>query len=211
MKKKERSIIQVLKPVKLYYNDLVELVNILKEVNPDIRIETDSYTLDNIEELLGMDDELITVLKMSINDPYFSIDFEPDYASIYASDDTFILRGLFEKVKKILMDKRRKLFFLYQNSFFPGLMTGLSMLPLAAGIEENNIYLIISGFILLITSIIFWKKTHTIRFSKYSMIYLSKSIEFPSFWKRRKDDIFLAVISAVIGALLTFLTVTLLG
>lgn len=55
MTKIDQSIEIKIKNKKIYYEDIVEIINILKEFeNVQIEISTDKYKLENIEELLSI-------------------------------------------------------------------------------------------------------------------------------------------------------------
>ena len=51
MERRQKSLRVTLKPLFLYYDDLVEIIHCLKEVSSEISINTEEYSLSDIKEI----------------------------------------------------------------------------------------------------------------------------------------------------------------
>ena len=76
MEKKVKSHLELLKPAKLYLEDITNIVDIVKEVNTDVKISTDDYENINLNELENIKQETLNYLNISIQKPYLSLEFE---------------------------------------------------------------------------------------------------------------------------------------
>lgn len=200
MKKREQSLSQDFKPMKLYYEDLEELYDIFKEHSGEVKVDADTYELDSIEEILKIKKDNFTDLKIYAHNPYISLDFSKNAIRLYISDDTPFQRGLFEKLKRLLKQKERyfisSLFSYYAYVLFLVVMSTLSFwensyITYTVGILAVSLY-IIQG--------IYTFKWHSI------IIPIHKSSK-PSFFQRNKDQMITSIISAVIGgAIVLYLT-----
>lgn len=98
-----------LNPVKLYFDDLERIVEILHDVSSDINVSTDEYELGGITDLLSLDQQAIHELEISTKDPRVVLQLGASGARVYASDSTPICIGVVEKIKKQLKPRSRKL------------------------------------------------------------------------------------------------------
>lgn len=192
----------------LYIDDLEQIVEVLQELVTDIEISTDEYTLTDIGELSKSNKEYFTFLKLATRDPYISTDLKPDGIWLYIAKDDTVSRGAFEKIKQILVKRKRPFAWLLHNSVIPGLFIGLA---LGWGLVQGSFV----GRLLAISALIlgvswFWYG-HRDRFEKYSLIIRKHRIEAPNFFKRKADEIVLAIIAAIIGSLLTLVVTKLIG
>ena len=215
MKKKTRDLFKMLGPVKLYYDDIEKIVSTLKEVNDNITLEGFDFYLDNIEELKDINETVLTELKISIRKPNLSVYLKPDGVSIYAGEDTAIHRGLFEEIKNQLKKHRRPFSLITHNTTvafsLAGALIGISISLITKTFTSFEYYRIIACCIIILASVVWSKITYSNRNNKYSIIYPKRRKEAPNFLKRQKDQIILALISAIFGALFTLLIIWLFG
>jgi len=192
-----------LKPVALYLDDLERIIEIFKEASDDVRILTSEYELDSIDEFRNLHEETLNYLKISISEPFVSLELKPNGIWLFISEDELISRGVFEKIKQLLHSRRRKLSWLTANPYLAGAAVGSSAFPFFKAIDSQNVYWAVLGCSLLMIGAIWtwWSFAGTLK--KYSIVRLRRRAESPSFWKRKKDDIVLVIISAVVGALIT--------
>ena len=201
MKKIQRHLGEHLKPVKLYYDDVIEIIEILKEGGGEIEIEADDYMLDSPDEILSIEKPFFTKLEIRHLNPRVSIDFESNQIWLYAEEDTPVQRGLYDKVKSLLKEKQRTFATIFQSSICSGVYTGASSWFLF-GIpfnETNKIGSIFIGLLMLCTGILWMVLGHKSQFNYFSIIVPSKKKESPNYWQRNKDQIFVAFIAAALG------------
>jgi len=196
LKKLNKHLGEHLKPVKLFYDDIEEIYEILKAANNEVKIEADNYEIESLDEILTIKKPFFTNLQISIRNPYVSINFKNNEIWLYASEDTAIQRGLYEKLK-LLINKKKRLFApLLQNSIFSGLYLGTSFWWFLT--KEFTM-----GLIIIITGLLWMYLGYKSQFQHFSIIVPEYSNNKPNFFIRNKDNIILAVISALLGGIIT--------
>ncbi|MGA2466707.1 MAG: hypothetical protein ABSH06_20445 [Thermodesulfobacteriota bacterium] len=212
MKKRNQSFSAKLKPVVLYFDDLEKIIEILKEISNDLEISTKDYQFENIEEVKKIERETINSLSFDTHRPGLSLTLEPDGIFLHVFNETPALRGIFEILKQFLHSRRRKFAWLYNPicMVFGGAIIGIATWFLLPGISKKNPYLISVGCACIILGVIYWWWTWQVDFKRYSTIFLKRRAELPSFWKDKRDQIIVAIISAVIGSLITVVATKLL-
>lgn len=204
MEKRKKSIFEKLPPARLFLDDINEIVGIFKEISNDVEIETEDYKLEDVSEMRNLNSDYINELMITSHQPYLTLRFEPYKAYFHSSEDTLIVRGALEKIRKIFSTKPNRLLNFYNNYIIKIIY---NLLPIISGgmlgygfisISENkNYYIFIyTGILLLlITLATSWQRA-SLR-NKYSVIYLFNEKDRKSFWKRNQDSI----ISGIIGSL----------
>jgi hypothetical protein len=202
MKKVVDSLGERLPPVKLYLDDIHNFFQILSEVSTDVKIETQGYEFKSVSDLKELDKDSIHAFKIYSSDPYISLDISSGSTIwLFTDKDLPAQRGVFEKMKKELIEKKRYsipiiiyliLFTLIFNIalfFVPYIEIPLKYFPL--------IILFTFGISFFIGYI-----AYRILQSKKSIIFLDKKIDSPNFWNRNKDQLIVAVASSVVGAII---------
>ena len=196
MKLKENHIVYNFKPMKLYYDDIEEIYNIFKEQKEDIKIEADQYELDKLSEIFTIKKNYFTNLKISIYNPYVSLEFSATSIRLYASDDTPLQRGIFEKLKACIIKKERFLLskLLTYKAFFIYLfiMSSLSF--------WNDKYITLTlgiGGMISYFAVVYYS------LKRYSEIIPLKRNEKLNIFQRNKDQIFSAIVGGLIVLLIT--------
>lgn len=197
MKKIHKPLGEHLRPIKLYYDDILEIYRILKEAGDLIQIKTDEYEIESIEEILSIKKPFITNLSIKLYEPAVSIDFRDSNIWLYASEDTPVQRGLYEKIKTILVKKQRIFAPLFQSSIASGLFTGSSTWWL---FTDDYKYI---GILIICLGLLWMYFGHKSQFQFYSLIFPVSRTDKPSFLERNKDQLFLALISAIMGGIIT--------
>jgi len=213
MEKKIPSRTEKLRPVKLYLDDLEQIVSILKVESNEVKIETDEYKYESLEELVGNRKETIYELKLGSGRSVWSpvkLSLDKYFVELFISEDEPRLRGLFEKIKEILVKRER----VYRRLVSPIFSLIFSVFSLTIIIVNKFLYplpLIILPFLyfIIIPSattisliIVVWLNMEK---GKYSIIVLKHRSDQVSFWKRNKDQVLLLIIGTVIGAVITVL------
>lgn len=209
IKKKSHVYGVDLKPVKVYFDDLERIVEILRDVSSDISVSTDEYELGDITDLLSLNQLAIHELEISSKNPHVVLQLRASGARVYASDSTPICIGVVEKIRKQLKPRSRKLGWLI-SSFLPFMLT--FMFPVGAfcfglgwsisSVQSMNVRGVIGGILISILSAVTVGWFGRLFTKTYSTIYLRPKKEMPSFFARKKDDIALAIISGLLGAIL---------
>lgn len=182
LKKIEKHLGEHLKLVKLYYDDLLEIYE---------------YELESIEEILSIKKPFITNLSIMLYEPVVSVGFKNSSIWLYASDDTPLQRGLYEKIKTILVKRQRLFAPFFQSSIASGVFTGTSTWWL---FTDTYKYV---GIIIFCLGLLWMYFGHKSQFHYYSLIVPLHRTDKPSFFERNKDQLFLALISAIIGGIIT--------
>lgn len=193
---------EFLYPVKLYLDDLKKIEAMLNEVSKDIKIESEGYEFSNIDELIQLQKESIETLCMKIYNPYLSIEFKKNEVWLYIADDTALSRGIYEKIKDYLYKHKRNLSWVRKNSLYTSIIligysiiSGFFIKYMGITFAKINLAFMIGMFLL----VIYFSR------AQFSLIYLVRRVEKPSFVERNKDRIILSIISAVFGGLVTWI------
>lgn len=211
MQRKPQSYGEQLKPVRLYIDDLEQIVEVLQEVATDVEISTDEYTLTDIGQLPELKREFFTFLELATREPYISVNLKPNGIWLYIAKDDMVSRGAFEKIKRILVKRKRPFAWLLHNSVMSGLFTGLALNLLGWGFIQGSSVGRVLGIFALILGVWWSWYGHKDHFTKYSLIIPKHRIDEPNFFKRNADDVVLAIIAALVGSLLTLVIAKLTG
>jgi len=210
MEKLEKPLLKKYPILRLYKSDLEKIFNLFKDHYPKIEIFADGFKLDDFSELSKINKENIVDFKISAHDPYLSVDFSGDSVSIFLSDEDDIkLRGLADKIGDILSERKSYFLRFFANTFAPNLLTLISLILIFSLIKESKTQLFLILFCILFTLLWFlW--AFKISTKKHTLIYLYDHSSTSSFFKRNKDNIFLAVLSALTGGIITLVITWLL-
>lgn len=211
MKKIAQSLGEHFRPVKLYLDDIEKIIETLSQVSSKVSISTEDYALDDAQQLASLKQEQITYLHISLHEPYISLELKPSNIWLFAAEDEPISRGLFEKIKQILLKRERKFARIVHNGSLMGLLIGASLVLLVWGIAVSNILIIFVSIAWLILSVAFTWYGYQDQFKKYSIIIPKYEINAPSFWKRNSDKILLMILSAIFGGLVSLVLLKVFG
>jgi len=213
MKKITRSYGEHLKPVKLYLDDLEKVTRILSDVTENVNLSTDEYSLDNVRQLQELKREYITELEIKIREPHVSLSLKPDNVWLYISQDDPVSRGLFEKIKKTLLECKHPRSWLIQTAwmaFVAGSIVGGGIILALYGIVKQNYLHFSIGVASIVLSLLWSWYDHKTELRMYSIIILKHRIDTPPFFKRNADHIVLAFISAILGGVITLIVTELI-
>lgn len=197
MKKLDQSISQEYLPVKLHLNDLVEMQQILRESTKNYKLQSSGYIYDSIEELASnIGKHELFELEISSSEPYARIEFTRMWAKLYVGSSKLDSAGLFHNLHRILAKSRRRLWIMY--SYYT--VWGLNILSFAATYVQSPWRSVFSFSAL---TMVFW--VLFIRLRRHSTIILVSRDVPVTFWSRNKDEIIIALISAIMGAILGIL------
>ncbi len=204
MKKLDKSISENYLPIKLYLDDLETIEEILKEVSNSISFEAENYKFDSIEELKGnLKLTQINELEVKTSSPYISIDFTRIWARVYVSSSETSNAGVFYKLDQIISRRTRKPRWKYSFYFFNIttiilLMNGMPLIQRLFSRSLNPYVSLTISAIWFIWMIWFFY----VRFRQHTVIVLAHRNSEKPFLQRNKDNLILAIISALLGAIL---------
>lgn len=206
MQKVKQDVGEHLPPLKIYREDIEDIYAILNEVSNKIIIEADGFTFESIDELFTYKKIQINSLKMSLIDPYVSIDFEPNKIWLYSSDNTSMQVGLYAKIKSIVIKRKNWAFRLITNPTLIGLWGGITIQPFIFYIKTNELQYSIASILGFVTALFWWLYASKIMFKKHSQIFLvyKKNTDLP-FLKRNKDSLIITLIAIVVSGFISYL------
>ena len=121
MEKKTPSRTEKLRPVTIYLDDLEQIIELLKTLSTKVYIETKEYKYESLEELIKNSNNTIYRLELACGEheylPDIRLSFTPYMLELYIPFDKPTPRGIFEKVKEILVIVQG--FFCKSSHMFP--------------------------------------------------------------------------------------------
>jgi len=198
-------------PAKLYLDDLEEIVSIFHKVSPNVKISTDRYEFDGLDELPESGQEHLKFLELELMKPYLlSLSIGPREISFYSSEDELPARGVYNNIQSIL--KRRRRYFLpvsaiYILGWLLLNVAGYSLgMVIASGFSEMRSWAIISHLVGVILSVVIIVRLgYLIIAGGHTIIITRRRKDAPSFLTRNLDKIILIIITALVTAVATLL------
>ncbi len=195
MEKISKSIYKNLPAVKIHLDDIIDIFNFFKKYSKgELKMVVDNFRLYNLNELKEIKKNRVDFFGSVSSDPHISLEFRKDGGRIYSSDDNVMNKGIILELEELLNKHKRKCshnipyWIELINSVLIGILVGGLLL-----LRYPQI------FILGIPSIILFLMSFN---NTKSIIKLKKRNEVSSFWSRKKDEIWLIVISNFIGIFL---------
>lgn len=192
---------------KLYLDDLKAILDILEEHCGRVEIRTGDFDeispaeVDELVAKLGV--KRFSDIFIKAYDPYITIDLRTFGVSAYISEDELTQHGIVSKLREKIEHRRKRYFGTFTNIVGMLPMAGMGV---AIATSEWALALMCFGLtVLLIWPIVKYQMAH-----KIVVLTTSKANE-ESFLTRRKDDIAVAVGSALIGAIVSFVLVKYFG
>ncbi len=200
MKRAKKTLGKHLPPVLFYKDDLILLTEALCQNGGEIKIKTDEYEYDDIDELFANEADNLTGLSISRQSPYVSVDFDNRLGLwLYAGDDDLMAKGIFADALSILEPRARSLHVVVkriaQIAGWGGALGGGVLV--GAGYYKEGLIL----FLLFLVDLLFSLSKHR------SIVNRQLRAHKKSFWQRNSDQIIVALIGAFAGAVIA-LTLT---
>jgi len=213
MKKKRSDLSRHLSPVKLFLNDIEEIITIIQSVCPEVNIANRDYEFESFEELKENSGHRLKELKISghstvlSNRSYVSLDIKKYDIFLYSGAESEAVVGVWYTLKEFLQ-KKAGWISRFLNAvvwfwiFWIWLLISVILLETTKKyIEVHNIvepFAIIAlgaAFLFLLLSLLkHWRG---------SIIYLERKHKVSNFWERNRDNIITGLIGAIIGATIT--------
>ena len=202
MRRRPKTYSEDVPPVKVYLDDVENIVQIIAEVSDEILLRTDEYDFEDATDLASLDQEFINALKITCSDPYLQFEFAPGWIRLYIGSDTPESRGTLEKVKAVLLARRRRLGWLRERWWLASWFWLAPVSLLFLGIESSAWLPIVAGIggTCLFAVWLWWGYREALY--RHSVIVLKRRKEEVSFWKRNSDRIIVGIITALVAGLL---------
>ncbi|MFY7735078.1 MAG: hypothetical protein ACOVSR_16495 [Bacteroidia bacterium] len=201
MKKINQSISRKYLPVKIYLDDLDQIVTLFNENNIKYSLETDNYKYESLEELIISNKEKeIKSLKIKTDEPYITIEFTKLWTQIYFSSDEPFVTGLFHKINSIINNTKRLFPFFYSYYFVWTMNIFLLLINIIN--KDGRLFPEYIDTSIFILYFLWLPRVLYIRLVKHSSIQLLKKEHVSNFFHRKRDDLILALVSGLFGAIL---------
>lgn len=209
MKKLDKPLGRDLPPTKLFLDDIIEIIDILKTNSfEDINLILEGYefTPDELEKVIKkINTDHVYNIKITARNPYFTFEIRDNFCpEIYVADSSAKAVGVVKLIEEIVTKNKRLLYKVMTNDFFYSLIGALTVLfGLGIGLLITKLlgklfYLsesikgtIIIGFIFFL--LIVGLKSTSIKL-KPNLIILKKKSDVHFFWERNRDYIFAEII-----------------
>ena len=206
MERKNKSLYISEKNKLIQLNDIKKIVAIFNEVeNSEVKIESDKFIFNSIEEIKTINYHDIESLKISISNPSVCVRFTTYGTTIESYRDDYVSKGIAEELRKYIKSMKNNnsktfnnlfillvsmfigflLFFMFRNNFKPD----------ANSYQYSILFglIIYSLFQLLLTSGLYKEKEEKIKL----LIEIN-----PNFFKKNKDEIIISVVMTLLGVVL---------
>ncbi len=208
MKELKKSSIENITPIKLHFDDIKEIIEILKENKPqEINIKTADAEL-SYDELIKYDQNIINEIHLNSMNPSISVNIGQNNSSevhIYRSDNSAEAVGTVQKILVILRNKRKLINRILgpYNFYLCIYMIVYTIASISIYIifRIGNIYIDICAYIIFAILFIISMLPQV----KKNQIILSYKKNTPSFWVRKKDDIIVGIIISIISGFIGFI------
>lgn len=214
MEKITKSRFESLPPIKLYLDDIEKIVDILRELSSEIKIETEEYALKDVNEFASLNKEKLAELRIRSLEPHLSLDLGPRHVWLDIAEDIPSSRGTFEKIKEVLLSRRRK-FAGFAGNLEGGLIVSLILgfATISMGlkaIEGGGALFSIGAVIMLLISLVFGRWYFRVISKESSLIILKRRNQQQSFFQRNKDRIIVGIILALASGFIGWVLRTLI-
>lgn len=184
----------------LYLDDLEEIVTIFDDACKTIEISAGDYTIDDARELTALAEKCrgrFEDIEIQGYDPYVSVDLRTFKISAYISEDSLEQRGIIAKVRDVVGRGKKR-----DPAWLSNALIGVMMF---AGITAaaNGEYIL--GLISIIVTFAFIPLVVKYQMNNTVVVYNAMRGRTKSFFQRRKDDLRIAAISAILGSVVTYL------
>jgi hypothetical protein len=205
MKRIEKPFCHAVSWVDVYLDDMEQICRLLKEFKGGrVLIKSDNAEFDDFQDLTDHQSERTSRLELiplippaGLSTELFWVEINARQAIVHTCQSpAYEIKGRVIEIETVLKRCRNRVrMVLLTGLFF--IISGLSGLCISVTSGDRRSMLIFL-FVCLLCPLVFWISWnfHSCR------IFLDRRRNAPGFWHRKKDDILLAVISGIIGAVL---------
>jgi hypothetical protein len=106
MKPLVNQIRRHLPPLKLYLEDLEQIVQLLNSISSNVRIRTNEHEFESVSELSQIKQKVLRNLQIYSSDSEISLRLTRNSATLYLEEDLPANRGVFEQISRCLTKRR---------------------------------------------------------------------------------------------------------
>lgn len=203
MKRVSGSHGESVQPVKLYLDHVMAIVEALSACDQPVKIRTEAYEFDSVDELVKHTGTSLRKLDLSIDNPYVSVTVEGSRAWVWRHDGSAVTRGIFASVLAIVQSARTP-FIAVALGPWTGPILGLVLVILVemTRITATKLWLAVAGLATLVAWLIWawWIQFST---GYTGGILLAKRRDRPTFFKDKGTTILAGIITGVITGIVT--------
>jgi len=207
MEKTGNKFIEDFPPATLYLDDLEEIIRLFEQNCEEVMLKTNDYEnvkpselLDLIQKLHSSSFEDIYIVGSS---PYVKLELCSFGIRAYVSESNSIQLGLIAQIKDLVKRRAKKYF-----SVIPNIIIGIPMMGGFYASYLNEWRLVAIAF--CVSFLMIWPAVKY-QMSKKLEVYTVPKKQEVSFFKRKKDEIIIAISSAFMGAFFSLLFIKYLG
>jgi hypothetical protein len=198
MEKLKKTLKKVYPKINIFLNDIKEIAEIIEAETSSWIIETEIYRYDNFDDLLKNEANPRTLTISSKNyscERYTRLSISEHAAILDISTDDIIANGMFSKIDKILIGRKRNVLLIYLGFFAVAMaISTLAQIIVSVVIADDLVYKSLAS---LLAVVLFYRFVPRPK----NRIFIFESQKATSFFERKKDDIFIAIIGAFLGAI----------
>jgi hypothetical protein len=122
-----RTVVREFGPVWLWRDDIAKIVETMREVSPELTLQSDAFMLDEVDDLRDLEENSIDTFRATSVDSRIRLSLGPKEAFISADEPDLATRGMLEEVYKIAKSQdrpgfRKKAFIAGASFWFLGFM-----------------------------------------------------------------------------------------
>jgi len=183
---------------------LVDIVKLINQVAPgqSLSIKTDEYELDDIEELKDLPDPKVRQIIVKTQDGRYEFSVGPEGGRIDVPDQGLVSRGLTASVHLVMRGANRDHWIF--SHLFAILYLAIGALSLKFLDQTGEVirwltFIACIGYSIKILVNRARRKYHVV-----SVVHNRTRKEDPVFWVRKRDDIWIALVSLLLGGVLGY-------
>jgi hypothetical protein len=202
----DRPILRNYLPLKLFLDDLETMERILVDSSSAVSFEAEGFRFSSMGELASKVKRVrLEALHIRANSPYVSIELTRLWAKLYVDSSQDKSAGIFYKLDQVLSNRCRSLKWLYSYTC-AWTLNGVALLSNFIPRYDRRLSVALTS---VLSIWVVW--VAFIRVRRHSTIILKHEKERGSFIDRNRDNLAVAVISAVLGALVGIAGTMLVG
>jgi hypothetical protein len=189
----------------LFAEDLHEIEEILTRDGQEFRLLTDKYEYNDVAAMINSEPTIVPKLEMKVRNPYISVNISSDTLSMYVADHDDKSHRLAKEIDDILATKKRRFGFLYNMWAWLFFIPGLGGLLIGSSLSSivNNHHFIDWRAQLVLSLMLATYSTFYLTMGRDKNKIVLESRGARSFLKRNRDQLLIALIAALLGALAT--------
>jgi hypothetical protein len=203
MKRLNTSLVIHLPPVSLFREDIVKIAETLTQNDGKLRLKTEKFEYDSLEELFSNQEDTLFKLSLARDEPHISVEFDGSIGVlIYSSRDDLLSKAIFFELQSLLEAKRRwshlAVAKITKISGWLGALGGGAFATVGNWTAATLFWMLIP------LDIIFSFAKHRSAISREPLAQRK------GFWRRNSDQIVVALIATIAGAVITLIITPLL-